>query len=219
MGVERLRPFCAFAARATTSLLLAIGAFAAGWVSMLPLLDYAVERALIPGRFTGTVVNGPWSTRLDLSRSTTPMTVRAYVAQIGLAANQAEEAIYWNAFADSAGHFLDGKHSYAVLFNARPPVAEAGFWSLTAYDADSFVVANQERRYSIGDRSPLKKRADGSFTILVSHQRGSEDVENWLGCPPKGSFSLTLRMYVPLAPVLEDPKAISMPQVTCLDCS
>jgi len=147
------------------------------------------------------------------------MTVRAYVAQIGIAANQAEEAIYWNAFADSAGRPLVGEHSYAVLFTARPPVEDAGFWSLTVYDADSFLVANPEKRYSIGDRSPLKKRADGSFTIRVSHQRGSEGVEDWLACPSNGPFSLTLRMYVPMARVLQDPKAIPMPQITCLDCS
>jgi len=214
-----VRPCGLFLARLTVGALLALGAFAAAWVSMLPLLDYVVASGRIPARFTGTVENGPWSTRLDLARSTTPMTVRAYVAQIGLAANQAEEAIYWNAFADSAGRPLVGRHSYAVLFSALPPVAQTGFWSLTVYDADSFLVANQEKRYSIGDRSPLRKRANGSFTIRVSHQSGSQSVEDWLACPADGPFSLTLRMYVPLARVLEEPKAISMPQVTCLDCS
>jgi len=206
-------------ARLIAAALLVLGAFAAGWFSMLPLLDYAVAHDPIPARFAGTVRNGPWSTRLDLARSSTPMTVRAYVAQIGLAANQAEEAIYWNAFVDSADRPLVGSHSYAVLFNARPPVAQTGFWSLTVYGANGFLVANPEKRYSIGDRSPIKKHADGSFTILVSFQRGSGDVQDWLACPPDGPFSLTLRMYVPLDRVLEDPKASSMPQVTCLDCS
>jgi len=185
---------------------------------MLPLLDYAVERVLIPKGLSGTVKNGPWSTRLDLARSSTSVAARAYVAQIGLAANQAEEAIYWNAFADSTGQLLDGKHSYAVLFDGRPLVAEAGFWSLTAYDADSFLVANPQKRYSLGDRSLLKKRADGRFTIVVSHRRGTADIENWLPCPAEGAFSLTLRMYVPLPRALQAPQAISMPQIACLDC-
>lgn len=204
--------------RLVVGVFLVLGAFASGWISMLPVLDYSVAHDLIPARFAGTVQNGPWSTRLDLARSSTPMTVRAYVAQIGLAANQAEEAIYWNALTDSAGRPLVGSHSYEVLFKTRPPVAETGFWSLTVYDAASFLVANPEKRYSIGDRSPLEKRADGSFTILVSHRRASERIEDWLACPPDGPFSLTLRMYVPLPKALVEPTAISMPQVTCLDC-
>ena len=89
-----MRPGGLVLARLTMGALLVVGAFAAGWVSMLPLLDYVVASGRIPARFTGTVENGPWSTRLDLARSSTPMTVRAYVAQIGLAANQAQEAIY-----------------------------------------------------------------------------------------------------------------------------
>lgn len=207
-----------FALRAVAAGVLACGAFAAGWASMLPLLDYVVEHGLVPDRFSGTLSNGPWSTRLDIARSSTRMDVRAYIAQIGFAANQAEEAVYWNALFDSAGRPLDGKNRYAVVFQTRPPVAEAGFWSLTVYDAESFLVANAEKRYSIGDRSSLQRRPDGSFSVLVSNRRGGADVENWLACPPDGPFSLTLRMYVPQPRVLEDPKGIAMPQVECLDC-
>jgi len=213
-----MRPAGAFAARVAAIVILTVGAYAAGWISMLPLLDYAIERILIPKGLSGTVKNGPWSTRLDLARSSTSAAARAYVAQIGLAANQAEEAIYWNAFTDGTGQLLDARHSYAVHFDGRPPVADVGFWSLTVYDADSFLVANPEKRYSVGDRSLLTKRADGSFTIVVSHRGRSVDVEDWLPCPAEGAFSLTLRMYVPLPRALEAPQAIAMPQIACLDC-
>lgn len=195
------------------------GSFAAGWVTMLPLVDYAAEHFAGSSGGKGTARSGPWSTRLDLARSDTPATVRAYVAQIGIAANQAEEALYWNAFADSRGGPLDGRHAYEVRFAGRPPVVQdAGFWSLTAYDADSYLVANPERRYAFGDRSLIQKRDDGSFVLGVSSQKPAADSGNWLPCPPAGRFSLTLRMYVPTRDTLEHPQGTAMPEIACLDC-
>jgi hypothetical protein len=197
--------------------LLVLGAFAAGWASMLPLLDRAVEKIFVPRRI-GSIMNGAWSTRLDLARSNTSGVVRAYVAQIGLAANQAEEALYWTALVDDAGRRLDGGHSYSLVFRQRPPVADTGFWSLTVYGADSFLVPNPDKRYSIGDRSLPKQRDDGSFTVRVSAQKPATESDSWLPAPPAGPFSLTLRMFVPLPVALEHPASIPLPSITCVDC-
>lgn len=195
-----------------------IGAFAAGWYSMLPLLDLAVEMIFVPRR-VGSIMIGPWLTRLDLARHSTSAVVRAYVAQIGLAANQGEEALYWTALTDDEGRRLDGSHRYSLQFPARPPVADTGFWSLTVYGADSFLVPNAERRYSIGDRSLLQKLENGSFTVQVSAIRPATPSDNWLPSPPTGPFSLTLRMFVPLPEALQRPASIAMPSVNCLDCT
>jgi hypothetical protein len=195
---------------------IAVASFLAGWVLMAPSLDY-FHRAgmLIKGR--GIVKNGPWMTRVDLARSDTPPLIRAYIVRIGIAANQAEEALYWNAYADSRGRLLDGSHSYDVRFPTRPPVRDTGFWSLTVYGKDSYLVPNKEKRYAVGDRSSLKKLPDGSFVIHIS-QRRPNNIGNWLPCPPEGAFSLTLRMYVPLEEALKRPEAIAMPEIACLDC-
>jgi hypothetical protein len=192
--------------------------FLAGWALMVPSLDYfATYRLGMMIKGTGTVKNGPWMTRLDLARSNTPPLVRAYIVRIGIAANQAEETLYWNAYADSRGRLLDGSHFYAVRFPTRPPVGHTGFWSLTVYGKDSYLVPNKEKRYAVGDRSPIQKLPDGSFIIHIS-QRSPNNTDNWLPCPPEGAFSLTLRMYVPREEALKHPEAIALPEIACLDC-
>jgi hypothetical protein len=201
---------------------VAAAGFAAGWGSMLPLLDYVVERVKARGGDKGTITNGPWSTRLDLARSDTPPPVRAYVAQIGIAAHRAEEAIYWNADADSAGRPLDGRHAYAIRFAKSPDVSPRGFWSLTVYGADSFLVPNAGKRYSIGDRS-ADRSAAGPFVVTVSSSAPSSSAaapaaRDWLPCPPDGRFSLTLRMYVPLPQTLAAPAQTPLPSIACIDC-
>jgi hypothetical protein len=193
-------------------------AFLTGWTCMVPTLDYLAKHRLgIRIKGSGTIKNGPWMTRLDLARSDTPPFIRAYIVHIGIAANQAEETLYWNAYADSKGRLLDGSHSYDVRFTARPPVRETGFWSLTVYGKDSYLVPNQEKRYAVGDRSNLQKRPDGSFVIHIS-RRQPRNISNWLPCPPNGVFTLTLRMYVPREEALKRPEASAMPEIACLDC-
>jgi len=197
---------------------VAVVFFIAGWLLMAPSLDYFDKyhiSRLITGK--GTVRNGSWMTRLDLAKSETPPFIRAYIVRIGIAANQAEEALYWNAYTDNMGHPLNGNHSYNVRFKVRPMVRTDGFWSLAVYDRDSYLVPNKEKIYSVGDRSPIRKGSDGSFIIRIASQKPNND-DNWLPCPSSGPFSLTLRMYLPLEKTLENADSISMPAITCLDC-
>jgi hypothetical protein len=185
---------------------------------MVPSLDHLNKRplgTLIADK--GTVRNGSWMTRLDLAQSDTPPLVRAYIVRVGIAANRAEEALYWNAYTDNMNRLLDGGHSYNIYFKARPPVQDTGFWSLTVYDKDSYLVPNKEKRYAVGDRSPIIKSHDGSFIIHISSHEPNK-ANNWLPCPSSGAFTLTLRMYVPLKEALKRAEVISMPEIACLDC-
>ena len=193
--------------------------FIAGWTLMAPSLDYfdKYHLGVLLKKGNGTIKNGSWATRLDLAQSKTPPLIRAYIARIGIAANQAIEAIYWNAYTDNMGHMLDGTHSYDIHFKGRPPVRADGFWSLTVYDKNSYLVPNNEKRYSVGDRSPVIKDKDGSFIIKISSNKPMNSY-NWLPCPSSGNFSLTLRMYLPLEDALKQTKSISMPEIVCLDC-
>ena len=51
---------------------------------------------------------------------------------------------------------------------ADAPVAEGGFWSVTAYrDADDLLIDNPIDRYCINDRSPFVKNADGSLDLYL----------------------------------------------------
>lgn len=77
-----------------------------------------------------------------------------------------------------------------------PPAG--AFWSLTAYDADSYLIANPINRYALGDRSGMKLGNDGSVTIYIQAEPPSADKQaNWLPAPKHGQMLLALRLYAP----------------------
>jgi hypothetical protein len=76
-----------------------------------------------------------------------------------------------------------------------PPVR--AFWSVTAYDADSFFEPNSIDRFAISSWMPLRRGDDGSVDIYLQHHSPGAELEtNWLPVPA-GEFNLTLRMYWP----------------------
>ena len=122
---------------------------------------------------------------------------RAIVALVGFGANLPADAVYPTTFLDGDGRVLDGANRYILHFEkGRTPPVHA-FWSVTAYDADSFFVDNPIHRYAISSWMPLKTGVDGSVDLYVQHQSpGKDDDVNWLPVP-EGHFNLTLRMYWP----------------------
>ena len=128
---------------------------------------------------------------------------RAYIDFIGLGANIPEDAIYPNCTADVNGDPLEASTDYQIHFEADelPPVN--AFWSLTAYNADEFLVENELNRFAIGDRDDLIYNEDGSLDIYIqSSPPKAELMKNWLPIPKSGAFSLTLRLYWPKAKAL-----------------
>jgi hypothetical protein len=127
---------------------------------------------------------------------------RAIISQIGLGANVPEDAIYPLNLADEAGKPLDGANAYTIHFDKEklPPVN--AFWSITLYDNEGFPVANTLNRYAISSWMPMKSNPDGSLDIYFQHESPGKDKEaNWLPVP-KGSFTLTMRLYAPKAAIL-----------------
>jgi hypothetical protein len=128
---------------------------------------------------------------------------RAIVAQIGLGANQPDDAVYPLNVCDAGGQPLDGEHDYRLHFHRDelPPVD--AFWSVTMYDAEGFQAANQLDRFAIGDRDKLSYNADGSLDIHVQHESPGPDREsNWLPAP-RGPLGVTMRLYAPKPEVLQ----------------
>jgi hypothetical protein len=122
---------------------------------------------------------------------------RAAVAQVGLGANPAEDAVYPLLFADADGAPVTGDNDYVIHFDADalPPVS--AFWSITMYDAEGFQAANELDRFAIGDRDPLTYNPDGSLDIYVQHANpGPDRVANWLPAPT-GPVGITMRLYAP----------------------
>lgn len=125
--------------------------------------------------------------------------LRAVIALRGLGAVTADEALYPTSKFDADGDRLTGDGTYLLRFgpDELPPVrTDFGFWSITMYDENNFLVENPIERYSIGDRTPgIRREEDGSLEIVISHAR-PDSIVNWLPAP-KGPFEVTLRCYLP----------------------
>ncbi|PWB89913.1 hypothetical protein C5688_13225 [Methylocystis sp. MitZ-2018] len=178
--------------------------------------DPAVKRALEKARADGLalmkektptlarVVNG-WQMNTDTMGVYGDYYLkRAIVAQVGLGANQPEDAIYPLNLADSDGKPLKGEEKYVLHFTkAEMPPVDA-FWSITLYDGQGFQVGNALNRFAIGDRDPLKYNADGSLDLYIQNASpGAEKESNWLPSPANGSENLTMRLYAPKPPALD----------------
>ena len=131
----------------------------------------------------------------------TAYTYRAMVALMGLGANTTDVAIYPKTDVDSTGAVLTGKKTYTLHIEAEPPTKEKGFWSVTAYGEDDFLIDNAIDRYCVNDRSGLHRNPDGSIDIILSKE-APEDTTNWLPVG-EGDFDLFLRIYKPDTAALE----------------
>ncbi|MBN2253678.1 MAG: DUF1254 domain-containing protein, partial [Kosmotogaceae bacterium] len=173
-------------------------------------IEDAIQIILSPGELLGITKNG-WSLTKRVFGNRNQMQgkyeIRASAAYVGLYGNDLEETYYPISYADADGESYDGsRNNYLIHFesNEIPPVGPGGFWSITIYDEDQFMVSNPINRYSIGDRSRLLYNDDGSLDIYIQHDSPGVDLENnWIPAPD-GTFSLSLRMYLP-SPRALDP--------------
>jgi hypothetical protein len=144
---------------------------------------------------------------------------RAVVAVVGLGANLPEDAVYPIANVDGSNNTLNGaSNNYKITFakGKLPPVK--GFWSLTMYNQQGYLVANDSNRYSVGHNTSerLKRNSDGSLTVYIQNQppsqTGISDMDNnWLPAPTD-IFNVTMRLYWPKPSVLDSawtPPAIT----------
>ncbi|MBF6557635.1 MAG: DUF1254 domain-containing protein [Acidimicrobiales bacterium] len=146
-------------------------------------------------------VNG-WVEHLDVGRYSSNFLVRAEIAQTGWGSNIPQEAVYINSSRDGHGDPYSGSRSYVMRFPAGSLPPAKAFWSLTAYGPDRFLVANAEDRYSIGSHTPrLQTNPDGSLDLYLQATLPSAHTSNWLPIPTD-EFTLTMRIYLPLPPVL-----------------
>ncbi|MDV9187062.1 DUF1254 domain-containing protein [Streptomyces sp. SR27] len=146
-------------------------------------------------------VNGWTFVTTDIGYYGTDYTQRAYIALVGIGANLPEDALYpWMVgipSTDTAGTPL----RYTLTFPAGqlPPVN--AFWSLTAYDADHFLIANPEDIYAIGHfKTPTQDPDTGATTLYIQAAPPADPAlraANWLPIPTTGTFCVTLRLYAP----------------------
>jgi hypothetical protein len=152
-------------------------------------------------RIKATKVNG-WITMFGLGTPGNGMLLRAAHAQYFPGpVTVPEEAMYWWANVDGAGHTLNGEHDYIVHFPPGGLPPNNAFWSLTMSDAKNRYVPNPINRYSVGDRSGLVPNTDGSVNIYIQKTAAHGHESNWLPSPA-GNFILWLRVYQPDTSIL-----------------
>lgn len=69
---------------------------------------------------------------------------------------------------------LGATAAFLFTFSGKPPIRATGFWSLTVYGADQYLVPNELGRYVIGDRSTQLKFEDGGF-VYGDGANGTQD--------------------------------------------
>ncbi len=124
---------------------------------------------------------------------------RALIAFVGFGANPPYVAIYPKTDLDSNNQQLSGNNSYKIHFDKGmlPPVLNGGFWSITVYDSDNLLIANEINRYCINDRTNLTYNPDGSLDILLRAETPGNVPESNRLPVGTGDFHLFMRVYLP----------------------
>ncbi|MFV2021314.1 MMPL family transporter [Micromonospora sp. LOL_023] len=144
-----------------------------------------------------------WRSSLSAGTYGTDYLLRASIAAGGLGANVPAESTYYFSLSDSLGQPLSGERSYRLHFRpgALPPTSADGFWSVTMYDENHFLVPNELNRYALSDRSALTVNQDGSLDLFLSTTPPPGGTANWLPAPT-GAFHVYMRVYLPTDDVL-----------------
>ncbi|MBB2919540.1 DUF1254 domain-containing protein [Cupriavidus alkaliphilus] len=105
-------------------------------------------------------------------------------------------AVYATTYRDAGGSFLNGSATYRLHVPANVPVQD--YWSVSAYDADtfSFVQADQ-RRPSLSSLKDLKRNADGSVDLYFGPRAPAGMASNWIQTVAGRGFFLLYRLYAP----------------------
>ncbi|KAJ7109577.1 hypothetical protein C8R43DRAFT_1139679 [Mycena crocata] len=141
--------------------------------------------------------------------------MRALISLTGYLQLQATQAIYPRFGLDMV---LTANQTYMIEFSGKPQVT--GFWSLTMYDAEGFLVPNSLDRYSLNNRGTLTY-PDGTlvygggspadsvepFYMLLQSTDAAVSEEwtsNWLPTPAEGAeFQFFLRWYGPTTSLVD----------------
>jgi hypothetical protein len=138
------------------------------------------------------------------------MYTRARVAIAALLALDRKETLYYRAVTDVDGNRLTGDCTYRVEGNELA----ARWWSITAYGADNYLIANDANVYSLS-KSNVLRETDGRYVMHLSAR--TQEV-NWLPVKTGASFDLTIRLYNPDPSAYEAPAAVELPRIVRESC-
>jgi len=198
-----------------TFLLKCVGVLVAALLMGLGSAYWAINSGL------GTALqNGAWHTDPNIGSEQADPYARAAVARAGLLALNKSETVYFTATLDDEGEPL----STACQYRLEGKPLATRWWSITAYAADHYLIANPQNRYSQA-MNTVSRNADDSFTISVSPDGAGENgIPTGFIAPSSDenvgdSFSLTLRLYNPAEATYSNLGGIDLPTIAKESCS
>ncbi|MFN7054618.1 DUF1214 domain-containing protein [Hyphomonas sp.] len=184
---------------------LAAGAGSAMWIA----------GAVGPGvRIGGGINAGGWKSDWTIGSPAANPWTRARVARHGLLALSKEEAVYFTRNTDDTGERLQEACTYRVTGIALPAL----WWSLTLYDATSFLPQNSDNALSFDRTDADTARMGEAWSFLIAPERPDAGGP-WVSSRAAGNFDLTLRLYKPAPDLIAAPlETLPPPAITRLSC-
>jgi hypothetical protein len=171
-----------------------------------------------------------WTMSLGVGTYGDNYLLRAEVAKDALGANNPIDAVYGYTQDDGSGKLLDGSKNYKIHFalpgtnGGIPPVNPKGFWSVTIYNTNGTLVANEVATHAGVNYNAIgipfvqghmaQFNMDGSLDLYLqaTPPAAGTAFQNWLPTPATGGYIVFLRMYWPDQSVLSSqwiPPAIT----------
>jgi hypothetical protein len=136
---------------------------------------------------------------------------RAYIAINGYQQQTVLQTLYpgYKNIGFSSNFNLEANESLLLTFSGKPLLKPSGFWSLSIYGADQYLIKNTLSRFSISDRSTNliyqgtgekvnggNDTADGPFQVLIQNANVTSPA-NWTGnwLPGAQAFSFIGEFY------------------------
>lgn len=158
---------------------------------------------------------GPWTAQPLIGGSEVDPYARAEIARSGSLPLGSSEGLAFLARQDDAGLPLDGRCDLVLA----GPTPTARFWTLTLYDPDGRLVANEIGRHGFTSLEVLR-RSDGSFSIRIAPRARPG---NWLPTGGIPSYVLALRVLDSTAATstvgARRGEPVGMPMLTRGSCS
>lgn len=168
--------------------------------------------ALTEGTAYGGVTIGSWTAWPKNGTPGIDPYARAIVARTGELPVGSGDGVAFYAFTDDRGIPLDGRCD--VVLNGITP--QARFWTLTLYDPEGRMVANNLQRQGFTSQEVIR-RSDGSFEIAVGPRARSG---NWLPTGGVERYLLVLRLYdTPIGAATRTGRDAPMPAVLRRACT
>lgn len=168
----------------------------------------AKQATYVKDFYDGSSQTEPWIFNLErMGAWGTDFERRTYWAMWGLGANLVEDAVYGVSQLDDKLTALNGNQVYKMHFEPGDLPPTSAFWSVTNYDAEGYLEANEQSRYSLGSNHELQYNADGSLDFYLSNSKPDIAGINWVPAP-KGNFKTLLRIYWPDEKILQGKWAL-----------